>query len=72
MPAASAIAVRVNGEAHEIAPGASVADLLSQLGLDRGRVAVERNRSVVPRSEHTETRLEEGDVLELVTFGGGG
>jgi thiamine biosynthesis protein ThiS len=33
---------------------------------------VERNREVVPRAEHGETKLDEGDRLEVVTFVGGG
>ena len=70
--AAEALSVRVNGEAVEVRSGASVADLLGQLGLERTRVAVERNRSVVPRAAHAETRLESGDQLEIVTFVGGG
>lgn len=72
MASASAIAVKVNGDDCEVPAGASVADLLRQLGLEPGRVAVERNRSVVPRASHGETRLEPGDALEVVTFVGGG
>jgi len=69
---AAALTVRVNGEEHAVASGASVADLLAQLGLAKERVAVERNRQVVPRAAHAETRLEPGDALEVVTFVGGG
>ena len=70
--AASAIVVRVNGDARELPAGASVADLLRELGLESGRVAVERNREVVPRAAHAGTKLEPGDALEVVTFVGGG
>jgi thiamine biosynthesis protein ThiS len=38
----------------------------------RGRVAVERNGVVLRQAEHGQTRLLEGDVLEVVTFVGGG
>ena len=61
----------VNGEPRELAPGATVLDLLLALGI-RGRVAVERNGSVLRQAEHAETRLAEADVLEVVTFVGGG
>ena len=47
-------------------------DLLRQLALDSGRVAVERNRRVVPRAEHARETLADGDDLEVVTFVGGG
>ena len=61
----------VNGERRELTVGATVLDLLQSLGI-RGRVAVERNGTVLRQAEHSETRLVEGDVLEVVTFVGGG
>jgi thiamine biosynthesis protein ThiS len=61
----------VNGEARELEPGGTVLDLLQRLGI-RGRVAVELNGSVLRQAEHAETHLAEGDVLEVVTFVGGG
>jgi sulfur carrier protein len=61
----------VNGEARQVQLGATVLDLLQALGI-RGRVAVERNGSVLRQAEHAETRLQEGDVVEVVTFVGGG
>jgi sulfur carrier protein len=61
----------VNGEPREVEPGATVLQLLERLGI-RGRVAVERNGAVLRQTEHAETRLGEGDVLEVVTFVGGG
>jgi sulfur carrier protein len=42
------------------------------LALGDGPVAVERNGDVVPRAEHASTRLERGDVVEIVHFVGGG
>ena len=68
----SAVEVLVNGSAREVAPGASVADLLRALDLPSDRVAVERNGRLVPRREHDSTRLAAGDRLEVVTLVGGG
>ena len=62
----------VNGEEREIAEGATIATLIELLQLPPGRVAVERNREVVPRGRHAETMLREGDRLEMVRFVGGG
>jgi sulfur carrier protein len=62
----------VNGESHSIAPGQTVADLITELGFGDRRVAVERNREVVPRAQHASTLLAAGDRLEVVTFVGGG
>ena len=64
--------VRMNGELREVAQGATVADLVADLGLKPEQVAVERNRQIVRRPDHAETLLEDGDHLEVVTFFGGG
>jgi thiamine biosynthesis protein ThiS len=64
--------VVVNGEARVVAADATVALLISELGLDPHRVAVERNRDIVPRAEYAQVALEQGDRLEIVTFVGGG
>jgi sulfur carrier protein len=61
----------VNGERHEAPAGATVLELLQALDI-RGRVAVERNGTVLRQAEHEGTRLQDGDVLEVVTFVGGG
>ena len=62
----------VNGEARSVADGLTLAQLLRELGLERNPVAVELNRLVVPRDRHGDTRLAEGDRLEIVTLVGGG
>ena len=64
--------LRMNGELREVAQGATVADLVADLGLKPEQVAVERNRQIVRRPDHAETLLEDGDHLEVVTFFGGG
>jgi len=64
--------VSLNGEPRRVARGASIAQLLTQLGLRPELVAVELNRELVPRRLHAETRLRAGDRVELVTLVGGG
>lgn len=68
----AAIAITVNGEERTVPTGSSVADLVVALGLRPQQVAVERNRSIVPRAQHATTVLQDGDRLEVVTFFGGG
>jgi thiamine biosynthesis protein ThiS len=70
--AAETIPLQVNGEARRVPAGASVADLLALLQLDPRKVAVERNREIVPRSAYAGTRLAAGDAIEIVHFIGGG
>ena len=62
----------VNGESRAAKPGALVTDLLRELGLDSGRVAIERNLEILPRPKWGETTVEDGDRYEIVQFVGGG
>ncbi len=71
-PMGATISITVNGETRQIAAGASLSDLLAQLGLDTRKVAVERNLEIVPRSSYPATALAAGDQLEIVHFIGGG
>ncbi len=66
------ISIVVNGENRAAKPGATVVDLLRDLGLDSGRVAIERNLEILPRPKWTETTIEAGDRYEIVQFVGGG
>ena len=64
--------IQVNGQPCEVKKGATLAGLLEQMEIRLPHVAVERNLEVVPRAEHDETVLHEGDRLEIVTLVGGG
>jgi thiamine biosynthesis protein ThiS len=72
MQPAPAIAINVNGAPRSLAAGATVADLVRELGLQPAQVAVERNKQLVRRGEHGATPLADGDRIEVVTFFGGG
>src|SRR5262249_61507296 len=62
----------INGEARPLPRPLTVAELVSQLGHDRRRVAVEVNEVVVPLVRQTEHVLADGDRVEIVTLVGGG
>ncbi len=64
--------ITVNGDNRAMTVGATVTDLLRELGLDPGRVAIERNLEILPRPKWAETRVEAGDRYEIVQFVGGG
>ncbi len=66
------ISIVVNGENRAAKSGATVVDLLGDLGLNSGRVAIERNLEILPRQKWIETRVEAGDRYEIVQFVGGG
>lgn len=64
----------INGQprAFDLAPGASLQDLLAALGLKQDRVAVEHNGSIVSRPAWPSTPITDGDKFEIVHFVGGG
>ena len=64
--------VIVNDLPTDLPDNATVAELLTTLALPGTRVAVEVNRQLVRRLQHGETRLNSGDVIEVVTLVGGG
>src|SRR5690606_41123246 len=64
--------VQINGETHSLDAPATVHDLLTRIGLDPAKVAVERNLEIVRRSAYRETGVADGDRLEIVHFIGGG
>lgn len=62
----------VNGDSLEVSEGATVADLLHQLGLDQRPCAVEVNQELTPKKDHERRSLASGDRVEVVTLVGGG
>ncbi len=66
------IPITLNGEQRNVEDGLCLDQLLERLGLPSARIAVERNRRVVPRAGFSTEPIEPGDVLEVVTFVGGG
>lgn len=66
------VAVHLNGDLRRVTVGATIAEMLGELGLDPRKVAVERNLAIVSRSTFGDVRVEEGDKFEIVHFVGGG
>jgi len=64
--------IHVNGEERTVSDGATVATLLADLRRNVKFCAVERNSELVPRAEHSQCALTEGDHVEIVTLVGGG
>ena len=66
------IEIRLNGETREIPAPLNIVELLAHFDLPRDRVAVERNRSIVPKQQWEAIAVAQGDELEVVHFVGGG
>lgn len=64
--------VIVNGAQQSLATASTVQQLLSHLEHIKGRVAIEVNGEIVPRSTFTQHILQEGDTVEIVQAIGGG
>ena len=63
--------VIINGESTVLVGPVTIDTLLLQLNIE-GTVAVEINRSIVPRSTFAQHRINDGDTLEIVRAIGGG
>ena len=61
-----------NGQQRQVAPEATVADLLQELGLPAQTVVVEHNGMILTLESYAAKVLAEGDKLELIRFVGGG
>lgn len=64
--------IQLNGNREEVVEGTTIAGLLEAKGVNAKRVVVELNRRILPREEFGSAQLQPGDVVEIVTFVGGG
>jgi sulfur carrier protein len=62
----------LNGAPHQVAPGATLADLIEALALSNQALALAVNRTVVPRQQWRERGVQPGDQVEVVRAIGGG
>ncbi|MDD2838585.1 sulfur carrier protein ThiS [Sulfuricurvum sp.] len=64
--------IKVNGELREMEEGATLYALISALKLEERVMAAALNMQIVKQEKWKEARLQEGDVIELLDFVGGG
>ena len=62
----------LNGQPDRRPGSETVAELIESLGLEGSPCAVEVNRQIIPKSQHEQRQLEDGDRVEVVTLVGGG
>ncbi len=63
--------IHLNGKPLRLSSDRTVAALLRELGI-QGRIAVELNREILPRSQFGRRTLCPGDRIEIVHAVGGG
>ncbi len=61
----------INGEEKEAA-NLTLAAYLAKMSYDSKKIAVERNGEIIPKAQYSETVLQDGDQIEIVSFVGGG
>jgi len=66
------ILLEINGELREVPGGLNVTGLLAHLGISSSRVAIERNRDILPKTQWDQTKVSSGDRYEIVHLVGGG
>ena len=66
------IAISVNGKTRTLEAELSLQDLLEGLGMTTGRIAVELNGNIVPRSKFSSQLIGNLDSIEIVQAIGGG
>lgn len=64
--------MKLNGKEITIREGITLEEFLKDYGYDLTRIAVERNREIVTRRAYGEVLLSDADLLEVVSFVGGG
>lgn len=62
----------INGKKKSEAVGKTIAEYLKEAGYKESQVAVERNCAIVSKSVYAETKIEEEDTIEVLSFVGGG
>ncbi len=66
------IEIKLNGKKQSLDEALTLEGLLKKLGIEKQRVAIEKNLEIIPREEFATCRVENGDELEIVNFVGGG
>lgn len=63
--------ITVNGENKEVAPDTTIRRIVAEFKFTPEKVAIELNRTLV-KPDRYDASLKDGDILEIVTFVGGG
>ncbi|MBT3593191.1 MAG: sulfur carrier protein ThiS [Hellea sp.] len=63
----------VNGHRYDnLEDDMTMSELLDYLKLPAKKIAIERNREIISKSTYNTVRLNDGDIMEIIHFIGGG
>ena len=63
--------VKINGKDYDVS-GMTITEYLASTEYKKELIALERNEEIVPKAEYDNTVIEDGDIIEVVSFVGGG
>ena len=66
------VKIIVNGVEISLPKGSNIQDLITQLGYENKRIAIEINETIIPKSKHLSHLLESLDRVEVIHAVGGG
>ncbi|MGM0472235.1 MAG: sulfur carrier protein ThiS [Bacillota bacterium] len=64
--------ITLNGEVEELQEEVNLEELLESKDLELDRLVIEYNQEIVSREEWSKITVQDGDVLEVLRFVGGG
>lgn len=64
--------IRLNGDSISGCEGITVEELVNRQNFNKSRIAVEINGTIIPKKDYEKTQIQENDVVEVVSFVGGG
>lgn len=64
--------IKINGKTESVEKSYTITELVSKKGLSPEKIVIEHNLRIVPRGEWDGIAVKENDVIEIVSFVGGG
>lgn len=64
--------MKINGKEVDLEKNISLDELMAEQGFDIKRIAVMKNGEIIPKADYSKTLIGAEDVLEVVSFVGGG
>lgn len=64
--------ITINGKQTQVRAETTITELLESKGINVDTVVIEYNRDIIPKENFAETKLNDGDFLEVLRFVGGG
>lgn len=64
--------IKINGHEVNDVVGMTIEEYLKITDYDPKRIAIERNGEIIPKTQYSNTILNDGDSVEIVSFVGGG